>query len=293
MKKVNIGGVPEHFNMPWHYALAKGYFKDAGIDLVWNDYRSGSAPLAQDMHNGTLDLSVILTESIINSIMVGNNNSRIVSFYVDSPLVWGIHTAKNGPVKTIDYIGGKKYAISRFGSGSHLMALVYACSHGFRIKQDQFVVVNNLHGAVEALSKGEADIFFWEEFTTKPWVDNNTFRLIGECPTPWPCFTIAGNLDFLKENKQTVDTIIYIIQQSAEEFRNLPDAVEIIAERYHQRVADVYTWITGVSWSKSKEVLVKDIKNVIDCLSNTGEIDNPFLSIQMQDYIMQELVFKL
>ena len=31
----------------------------------------------------------------------------------------------------------------------------------------------------------------WEKFTTKPLVDTNTFRHIGDCPSPWPCFVIA------------------------------------------------------------------------------------------------------
>ena len=31
MKNVNIIGVPEHFNLPWHMAMEEGAFKDHGI----------------------------------------------------------------------------------------------------------------------------------------------------------------------------------------------------------------------------------------------------------------------
>jgi ABC-type nitrate/sulfonate/bicarbonate transport system substrate-binding protein len=274
MKTVKIGGVPEHFNMPWHHAIGKGYFKEAGIDLKWNNYRSGSAPLAIDMDNGELDLSVILTESIIKSIVMDGHNSLIASIYVDSPLIWGIHTGYDNLIKTSDDMLGKKYAISRFGSGSHLMSIVDAENRKLKINNEQFVVVNNLIGAVESLSKCETDIFFWEKFTTKPWVDNKTFRLIDTCPTPWSSFVIAGNKDFLNNNKETVSTIIDIVQRSAEEFRNREDANEIIAEQYSQKIGDVKQWFDSVSWSKNKIVSKSEIEKVIKCLLLNGIIDH-------------------
>ncbi|MBC8111728.1 MAG: ABC transporter substrate-binding protein, partial [Verrucomicrobia bacterium] len=35
MKKIRIGGVPEHFNMPWHFAQQNHVFEEQGIDLRW------------------------------------------------------------------------------------------------------------------------------------------------------------------------------------------------------------------------------------------------------------------
>lgn len=37
MVQIRIGGVPEHFNLPWHLAIEDGAFKEAGIDLQWQD----------------------------------------------------------------------------------------------------------------------------------------------------------------------------------------------------------------------------------------------------------------
>jgi len=37
MKQINIGGVPEHFNLAWYLGLKNGEYKDAGINLRWKD----------------------------------------------------------------------------------------------------------------------------------------------------------------------------------------------------------------------------------------------------------------
>ena len=59
------------------------------------------------------------------------------------------------------------------------------------LKKLQFKVVGDLQGGIDALVSGDADYFMWEHFTTKPFVDNGTFRRIGNCPSPWPCFVLA------------------------------------------------------------------------------------------------------
>ena len=43
---------------------------------------------------------------------------------MQTPLNWGIHVAKNSGYKTIEDLKGKKAAINRYGSGSHLMAFI-------------------------------------------------------------------------------------------------------------------------------------------------------------------------
>jgi len=35
MKTINIGGVPEHFNLAWYLGLKNKEYKDVGINLRW------------------------------------------------------------------------------------------------------------------------------------------------------------------------------------------------------------------------------------------------------------------
>ena len=187
MKTINIGGVPEHFNLPWYLTLKNGEYKEKGINLRWKDYFGGTGAMNKALRDKDIDLAVILTEGIVTDIIDGND-SRIVQTYVKSPLIWGIHVAHNSSFKSVEDLKGKKAAISRFGSGSHLMAYVNAENHNWNLEMDlKFEVVKNLEGAVEALTNGAADYFLWEKFTTKPLVDSGIFRRIGSCPSPWPC----------------------------------------------------------------------------------------------------------
>ncbi|HNQ27625.1 MAG TPA: ABC transporter substrate-binding protein, partial [Aquaticitalea sp.] len=187
MKIVKIGGVPEHFNFAWYLALKNGEFKARGINLRWQDYHGGTGQMTKALRNDDIDIAVILTEGIIKDIVEGNP-ARIVQTFVQSPLNWGIHVANNSDYLTIADLKGKRAAISRFGSGSHLMAYINAENNHWDLQNDlKFEVIQDIEGAVKALSEGTADYFMWELFMTKPLVDQGIFRRVGNLPTPWPC----------------------------------------------------------------------------------------------------------
>ena len=251
MKKVTIGGVPEHFNLPWYLTLKNGEYKEKGINLRWQDFPDGTGAMCKALRNKEIDIAVILTEGIIKDIIEGNP-SKIVQTFVQTPLHWGIHVANNSPYKTIEDLKGTKAAISRYGSGSHLMAYINAKNNDWHLNEDlNFEVINDLSGAVEGLTSGIADYFMWEKFTTKPLVDNGTFRRIGNCPTPWPCFVIATREDFIKSNKKNLQIILTIINKSTSEFKEIPDIDQTISNRYGQKIEDVQEWLSLTEWSQN------------------------------------------
>ncbi len=250
MKKVKIIGVPEHFNMPWHLAIEEGAFEERGIDLEWTDIPEGTGKMCQMLQNRETDLAIILTEGLVKSITEGNP-SKIVQEYIASPLLWGIHVGANSPYRSIMELEGRKAAISRFGSGSHLMAYVNAQNEGWETNGLQFEVVNDLDGAVEALTTGTADYFMWEHFTTKPLVDQKVFRRLGDCPTPWPCFVIAATDDFIKEEGTTLRHILEIINGYTTEFKQIPSMDRTLANRYGQKLEDIQEWMSLTQWSQS------------------------------------------
>lgn len=251
MTTLKIAGVPEHFNLPWHLCIENGEFEKAGIDLEWTDVPEGTGKLCQMLRDGETDIAVILTEGIVKDIASGNP-SKIVQVYVQSPLIWGIHVAANSPFKTINDIKNGKVAISRYGSGSHLMAYVNAKKEAWDTNNLQFEVVNTIDGAVEALTKATADYFMWERFMTKPFVDNGIFRRIGDCPTPWPCFVIAVRNEVLENEADTLGTVLDIINQTTEEFKEIPSINRTLAERYGQKVEDIDEWLKITHWSQNK-----------------------------------------
>ena len=251
MTKLKIAGVPEHFNLPWHLCIENGEFEEAGINLEWTDVPEGTGKLCQMLRNGDTDIAVILTEGIIKDIASGNP-SKIVQIYVSSPLIWGIHVAASSPYKTLSDIQNGKIAISRYGSGSHLMAFVNAKQQGWDTENLQFEIVNTLDGAVEALTNGDADYFMWERFMTKPIVDKGIFRRITDCPTPWPCFVIAVREEALASNPEAIGTVLDILNKTTTEFKEIPSIDKTLAERYNQRLEDIQEWLNLTQWSQNK-----------------------------------------
>lgn len=265
MKTITIGGVPEHFNLAWYLTLKNGEYKSKGINLRWKDYYGGTGAMCKSLRNKEIDLAVVLTEGIITDIIEGNK-SRIIQTFVKSPLIWGIHVANDSPYKSLDDLKGKKAAISRYGSGSHLMAYINAENNHWDLEKDlQFELVGNLEGAVEGLTSKKADYFLWEKFTTKPIVDSGVFRRIGNCPSPWPCFVIAGREEFLNNNPDKVKTILEIINNTTSEFKSIPSIDRTISNRYDQKLEDVQEWLNLTEWSQEL-IDEKTIMNVQDKL---------------------------
>lgn len=279
MKTIKIVGVPEHFNLPWQMCIENGEFEDAGINLEWTDIPEGTGKMCQMLRDGETDMAVILTEGIVKDI-VGGNPSSIVQVYVKSPLIWGIHVAANSEYKNLADLKGTKAAISRFGSGSHLMSFVNAQNQGWDTNDLQFEIVNTIDGAVESLTKGEADYFMWERFMTKPLVDNGTFRRVADCPTPWPCFVIAVRNEVLANNSNIIEQILDIINATTEEFKYIPSIDRTLANKYNQKLEDIQEWLSLTQWSQ-KQIDKNTLEKVQNQLLSLNIIENklPFEAI--------------
>lgn len=249
MKTIKIAGVPEHFNFPWHLCIDNGVFQKAGINLQWTDVPEGTGKLCQMLRDGQTDIAVILTEGIVRDIVAGNP-SKIVQVYVESPLIWGIHVSANSAFQSLSDLENTKAGISRYGSGSHLMAYVNAQNQGWDTAKLQFEIVNTIDGAVEALTNGTADYFMWERFMTKPLVDKGIFRKVADCPTPWPCFVIAVRDEVLEDNYGTITKILEIINAATKVIKEIPEIDEALALKYHQKEADIQQWLKLTEWSQ-------------------------------------------
>ena len=274
MQTIKAGGVPEHFNFPWNLVVEKNSLSSSQIDLQWKACHGGTGEMIQALRNGELDLAVLLTEGITADILHGCP-AKIVQFYVNSPLRWGIHVRKGSGIESIEDIRGKKYAISRLKSGSHLMAYVNALNHGLPISANDFVVVNNLNGAREALAEGKADVFLWEKFTTQPYVDNGEFERIGECPTPWPCFVVAASNKLIHENERAVEHVLCAVNEQAKELKRYPNqSIETISNRFKLKKSETEEWFHQLEWNVNGTTNDEALLEVLEKLRLLGIISN-------------------
>jgi sulfonate transport system substrate-binding protein len=147
LPSIRIGGVPEHFNYPLHMVKHLGLDHKNGVNLIFAEQACGTGQMLTNLKSKSVDLIVALTEGITADIAKGSD-VRILGTYVASPLCWAISGAgKHGSEKVdkmtveeentiekpknVAEMKGKTFGISRYGSGSQLMAYVLAIERGW------------------------------------------------------------------------------------------------------------------------------------------------------------------
>lgn len=270
-KKLRIGGVPEHFNLPWQQAITAGAFDALDVDVDYTEYPAGTGAMTAALTAGELDAALLLTEGAVADILGGSAN-RLVSVYVDTPLIWGIHVAADSDITDASEIKGKCYAISRYGSGSHLIAIVDAAERGFPTGGMRFETIGSMDGARAALADGTADVFLWEKFITQPLVDAGEFRRVGERAVPWPSFVVSARLDYVAEHAATLRAVLEVVRTYAKRFKESQDSAALISRTYNMELADAEAWLAHVQWSSDARCPEVALARVVEALQAQGVV---------------------
>ena len=271
-RKIRIAGVPEHFNLPWHIGIESGEFRSVDVDAEFAVHPGGTGAMMKSVADNDVDIAIVLTEGCIQAIC-GGTKARIVKTFVRSPLIWGIHVPESSDLHSIDDIRGQRYAISRFGSGSHLMAIVDAAERGWETDLD-FAVVKNLDGAREAMAAGEANVFFWERYTTSPFVENGEFRRLDDRLTPWPAFVVCVSENALANKGDAIKALLDQVNLICE--RLAADAEQTkatICKRYKIAPEKVAQWWKTTQWSVDWNVDQAEITKAIAYLRKLNLIE--------------------
>lgn len=264
--RLKIGGVPEHFNLPWRLAMEEGELINDDIHLHWEDMTGGTGQMVRGLQNKTLDVAVLLTEGITKAILQGLD-AKILQVYVASPLHWGIHVPyHDGSIQQVGDIEGKTFAISRKGSGSELMAYVLADREGWDINQLKFKSVGDVYGGLWALQNDAAQAFLWETYTTKPHVDKKDCRFIGEVITPWPSFVVAVRTEIADKFSDKLNTMLSIVNKKADKLKHSEESIGVLAWRYGLQEEDVKKWITRTEWNYEGKGFEEEFETVVDYL---------------------------
>ncbi len=267
MKTIRVGGVPEHFNYPWHYGIANGIFAEYGLNIEWTDVKGGSGAMCSMLEAGELDFALVLTEGIVKHIHKGGA-ARIAQLYVKSPLIWGVHSTLHHTFNAGD-LSKARFARSRVGSGSHLMAYVHAEEQDYSITEDNFETIGNIDGAMDAFEKDTADILLWEKFMTQPYVNQGKVKRIGQCVSPWPCFVLVAGEKMVAQ-RDILNSLSEAILKSAIIVSEDKETVASIAELYDLETSQVEQWYSSVEWQTSAWISKKMLQNVVKTLDRIG-----------------------
>jgi ABC-type nitrate/sulfonate/bicarbonate transport system substrate-binding protein len=272
LSALRVGGVPEHFNYPWRLALEEGAFQDLGVQVDYREVPEGTGELTRALRDGELDLALVLTEGAVADVLRHDRN-RLVKTYVRSPLTWGLHVAADSPWRRMEDLENRRVAISRYGSGSHLIAIVDAAARGWDTGKMNFVMVENLSGARRALAAGEADLFLWEKHMTQPLVDAEEFRRLGVREVPWPAFVVSVRRELLPASDALLRGVLERVYATARRFRNLPGAADLIARTYGLKLDQASAWLETVVWEEGFDPPMDALQRAGEALRAQGVIE--------------------
>ena len=290
---LRVGGVPEHFNLPWHQGIDGGDFEQNGVKVSWEDCPKGTGQMRSKLKDDELDVAVILTEGVTQAIAKGEIDARIAQVYVQSPLYWGIHVAAdNTNIQSLKDLEGKKVGVSRIGSGSDLMASVCAFENESKLPEtEEKIILGNLDGLTEGIQEGKADYFMWEHFTTRHRVDSGELRRVTDFPTPWAPFVIAVSEKALREKPEAVERMLEVINAKTQAMNErvnkaleaskkgdeslLDQLAEEFKAKYPKYSAqDIKDWLqfTKCQWSQA-QVPAQTLDKVQAILVETKQLD--------------------
>jgi len=248
---LRIGGVPEHFNLPWKLCIESGFFSEMNIDATWTNFYSGTGAMVQALNEGDIDIATLLTEGAVAALAKDDSQFELYSFYTKTPLIWGVHVPADSKIKSLKDVKDSTFVISRYGSGSHLMAYLLAESLGLNLDKLKFKIIDNLDGARKQFRNGGNYVFLWEKFMTKPYVDNGEMLRISNFPTPWSCFVTCVRKSIMKSHSKQIEKVMQSVLQTANDLKTSSLVEKLIAREYQLQISDVKSWLKTIEWQST------------------------------------------
>lgn len=262
--KIRVCGVPEHFNRAWRALHEQGH-------IEWREVPEGTGKMLELLADGHCDLALLLTEGAVTGASRGLP-LKIIGTWVSSPLHWGVHVPAASEWQTAIDIRGRRVAISRYGSGSHLMAGLYARENHWPQPVD-YVLVNTLAGARAAFAEGRADVFLWERATTAPYVASGEFRRVDVLPTPWPCFLACAHRNASPKMHARLGDLLAAALELARALACRPSAAREFAAEYRLSLRDTEQWLETTRWPEHVGVDLDMLGGVSDTLLSLDLIE--------------------
>jgi sulfonate transport system substrate-binding protein len=256
---MRIGGVPEHYNGPIHKTMER--FPQA----EWVSHPSGTGAMLEALDKDELDLAVVLMEGAVKHA-VCNDSVRLIGTYVDNPLPWGVHVASISSMKELNEdIENLTFGISRFGSGSHLMAIVHANSIGKPVPK--FKVVNTMKGARDAMVAGEVDVFLWDITTADVYTKQADWKCIGEISGGWPAFVFVVQRGASGPLLTTVRKFIEALHIECSKMKEQKNSsCRYLCEKYGISEKQASDFLEKINWNSSFCVEDSKIQSVVKAL---------------------------
>jgi len=263
---LKIGGVPEHFTLPWIQAFQKQKLQHIGIETNWIFFPGGTGAMTQALHSGDLDVAILLTEGFLAAFQRGLK-AKIIQCYIETPLQWGIYSQRR---EVLHFDTTSKIAVSRKGSGSHLMPLIHSKMMGKTLNDDQFKVIHHLEDGIAALHL-DCDYFYWEKWMTLPFVQRGQCQKIGEFKAPWSSFLVVASDRCIEKYSDQLLAMLKTIEEQVRYFLNDPETPTEISKNFQLSRENALTWLSEQRWHHNQNIIYhNEISSAFTALESIG-----------------------
>ena len=235
--------------------------------------------MCESLSKGDIDCALLLTEGAVKYCLE-KRDCLLYGVYVQSPLNWGVHAGAKSTFNDVHFSAKEvTFAISRFGSGSHLMAFVLAKQMGWT--KLKFEVIGNLKGAQDYLTKHPDTLFMWEKAMTDPLVKQNVFKRIGETPTPWPCFVLCVRKEGVNLSK--LEAVCTLVRKECAAFkRDKTRSIDHVHAKFGIERHLVEEWFSKLEFSLEKGFDRNGLKML-------GHVKNTLIEIEQLPRSMRDV----
>jgi len=220
--------------MPFGVALAKGYFKDEGINVTGLISSAGGGTSLRNMlAGGGVPYGEVNPGVVVSAILAGAD-LKIVSDNVltVAEFVWAVKP--DSPIKTIKDLKGRKIGYTNPKSTSQALANLLLESAGYKEGDVEKVKTGGFGEGVAALEAGQVDIVpitepLWSKY-------KNKFRAIVAASDALPPLdNVVGvtTVEMAEKKGDFIRGVIRARRKAVKFMRDNPDeAAEIVAKQY-------------------------------------------------------------
>jgi NitT/TauT family transport system substrate-binding protein len=247
-----------YYGAPYAVALAKGYFKEANVDVTEVVGGDGGGTTVRNTLAAKLPFGEVSLAAAIEAIRAGLP-IRIVNNGVDSLGDFILITRPENPLSSVKEFKGKKIGFTRPGSVSQMVVLLMLKEIGLTAKDVEMVSVGGVGAVLTTIKNGTIDV----AFTGEPlWTQekNNLKKISWLHEIMDTRFTqIVGIVDtnYATKNPDAVRNILAARRKAvAFIYQNPNEAADIVAKTYNQpapMVREVFATLVGLKyWSEGK-----------------------------------------
>ncbi len=265
---------------PFAVAIAKGFFKKAGIDIT--DVISGAgggasvrAAMASSLGYGDVSPAPVLAAiDQGQDLRIVNIGTRLLDL--------NIVVMPNSPIKSIKDLKGKKFSISEPKSLGEMTAVLVEEKAGLKPEDMQRVVFGSLPGAVTAVETGAADVTAIPTVLFRLKNGASKYRVIlgpQDMPHLPPAIGIATG-DLMRNHPDKLRALLAGRREGVQYiYEHTDDAIQILSKVYaplppDQVAAMVHELVAAKFWSEGK--MEMDLLQTTErAMKYVGMIDKP------------------